>query len=84
MRGRPNKAEDGKTHAVLLLLDLNDGTVLEGPLDDVGLLLRLDCLAALQGGPEVLEVLDCCVRSAIRFTKEMRRRESRQPSAGEG
>lgn len=43
--------------AVLLLLDLKLGTVVEGPLDDVGLLLSLDELAGLQSGPEVAEVL---------------------------
>lgn len=42
---------------MLLLLDLKLGTVGEGPLDDVGLLLSLDELASLQGGPEVAEVL---------------------------
>ena len=46
------------TYAVLLLLDLELGAVLEGPLDQVGLLLGLDDLAALQGGPEGAEVLD--------------------------
>lgn len=47
------------TYRVLLLLDLNDGAVLEGPLDDVGLLVgALDVLAALKGGPELAEVLD--------------------------
>lgn len=44
---------------MLLLLDLNDGAVLEGPLDDVGLLAgALDELGAAEGGPELAEVLD--------------------------
>ena len=46
------------THAVLLLLHLEDGAIVEGPLDDISLLLGLDVLAALQRAPEVLEVLD--------------------------
>lgn len=44
---------------MLLLLDLELGAVLEGPLDDVGLLLGLDELALVQSGPESAEVLDC-------------------------
>lgn len=47
-----------KTYAVLLLLDLQDSAILEGPPHDVGLLLGLDELTALQGRPEVVEVLD--------------------------
>lgn len=44
---------------MLLLLDLNDGAVLESPLDDVGLLAgALDELGAAEGGPELAEVLD--------------------------
>jgi len=44
---------------VLLLLDLDDGAVLEGPLDDVGLLgSALDVLRAAEGRPELGEVLD--------------------------
>lgn len=63
-RERIGEGEEGRqagrvTHAVLLLLDLELGAVLEGPLDDVGLLLGLGGLAALQGGPEIGEVLDC-------------------------
>jgi hypothetical protein len=46
------------THAVLLLLHLEDSAIVEGPLDDISLLLRLNELAALQRAPEVLEVLD--------------------------
>lgn len=46
-------------YRVLLLLDLNDGSVLEGPLDNVGLLAgALDVLAAGEGRPELGEVLD--------------------------
>lgn len=48
-----------RTYAVLLLLDLEDGAILERPPNDVGLLLGVDGLAALQGGPELLEVTDC-------------------------
>jgi hypothetical protein len=44
--------------AVLLLLDLELGAVVEGPLDQVGLLLRLDDLALLEGRPEGAEVLE--------------------------
>ena len=45
--------------AVLLLLDLNNGTVLEGPFDNVGLLAgALDVLRGLEGGPELAEILD--------------------------
>ena len=43
---------------MLLLLHLEDGAIVEGPLDDISLLLGLDVLAALQRAPEVLEVLD--------------------------
>ena len=44
---------------MLLLLDLNDGAVLEGPLDNVGLLRgALDVLGAAEGRPELGEVLD--------------------------
>jgi hypothetical protein len=44
---------------VLLLLDLNDGAVLESPLDNVGLLRGpLDVLGAAEGRPELGEVLD--------------------------
>jgi hypothetical protein len=44
---------------VLLLLDLNDGAVLESPLDNVGLLRgALDVLGAGEGRPELGEVLD--------------------------
>jgi hypothetical protein len=48
-----------RTYGVLLLLDLDDGAVLEGPLDNVGLLRRtLDVLGAAEGRPELGEVLD--------------------------
>lgn len=57
--GASREGERLSTHAVLLLLDLEDGAVLEGPPDDVGLLLGVDGLAALEGGPELLEVTDC-------------------------
>lgn len=43
---------------MLLLFDLDLTAILEGPLDDVGLLLGLDKLALLQGRPEVAEVLN--------------------------
>jgi hypothetical protein len=44
---------------VLLLLDLDDGAVLEGPLDHVGLVGgALDPVALLEGGPELAEVLE--------------------------
>jgi hypothetical protein len=44
---------------VLLLLDLNDGAVLESPLDNVGLLVGvLDVLRRAEGRPELGEVLD--------------------------
>jgi len=43
---------------VLLLLDLVDAAVLEGPLDQVGLLVgALDELGLGQGGPELGEIL---------------------------
>jgi hypothetical protein len=48
-----------RTYGVLLLLDLNDGAVLESPLDNVGLLRgALDVLGAAEGRPELGEVLD--------------------------
>jgi hypothetical protein len=44
---------------VLLLLDLNDGAVLESPLDNVGLLAgALDVLRRAEGRPELGEVLN--------------------------
>lgn len=44
---------------VLLLLHLDDGTVIECPADNVGLLGgSLDVLAALERGPELAEVLE--------------------------
>ena len=44
---------------MLLLLDLNDGAVLESPLDNVGLLVGvLDVLRRAEGRPELGEVLD--------------------------
>ena len=44
---------------MLLLLDLNDGTILESPLDNVGLLAgALDVLRRAEGRPELGEVLD--------------------------
>ena len=47
------------TYRVLLLLDLNDGAVLESPLDNVGLLAgALDVLRRAEGRPELGEVLD--------------------------
>ena len=55
VRERDNRS----TYGVLLLLDLNDGAVLEGPLDNVGLLRgALDVLGAAEGRPELGEVLD--------------------------
>ena len=52
------------TYAVLLLLHLKNSAIVESPLDDVSLLLRLSELAALQSAPEALEVLDCWWRGA--------------------
>ena len=47
------------TYGVLLLLDLKLGAVLEGPLDNVGLLAgTLDVLRGAEGRPELGEVLD--------------------------
>jgi hypothetical protein len=44
---------------VLLLLDLNDGAVLEVPLDNVGLLRgTLGVLGLLKSRPELVEVLE--------------------------
>lgn len=45
---------------MLLLLDLQNGTILESPLDDISLRRNtaLDVLALFQGGPEVAEVLE--------------------------
>lgn len=44
---------------MLLLLDLNDGAVLELPLDDVGLLRgTLGVLGLVEGRPELVEVLE--------------------------
>lgn len=44
---------------MLLLLDLNDGAVLEVPLDNVGLLRgTLGVLGLLEGRPELVEVLE--------------------------
>lgn len=48
----------GVSYAVLLLLHLQNSAILEGPLDNVGLLVRsLDILALRDGGPELGEVL---------------------------
>lgn len=46
---------------MLLLLHLDLRAILEGPLNNVGLLLGLDELALLQGRPEVAEVLNYCL-----------------------
>lgn len=47
------------SYAVLLLLDLKLGAILEGPLDNIGIVTgALDPLAGLQGRPPVGEVLD--------------------------
>lgn len=44
---------------MLLLLDLQDSSILESPLDDIGIWRgTLDELATLQGRPEVGEVLE--------------------------
>lgn len=44
---------------VLLLLDLNDGTVLEVPLDNIGLLRgALGVLSLVESRPELVEVLE--------------------------
>lgn len=47
------------TYAVFLLLHLVDGTILEGPLEDVGLVAGAgsDRLGLVEGGPELAEVL---------------------------
>lgn len=48
-----------KTYGVLLLLDVQNGAVLEGPLDDVGLGAgALDHLALLELAPEGGELLE--------------------------
>lgn len=55
---------------MLFLLHLQDGSILEGPLDDVGLLAgTLDELALGDGSPEVGEVLelDVCKRNVLVF-----------------
>lgn len=50
---------DGMADRVLLLLDLEDGAVLEGPLDDVGVGRgALDELALVEFGPEFGEILE--------------------------
>lgn len=51
---------DGVVNAgVLLLLDLNNGAVVEGPLDNVGLGRgTLDVVGGLEGSPELGEVLE--------------------------
>lgn len=43
---------------MLLLLHLQNGTILESPLDYIGFLLCLDELAALERRPELAEVLE--------------------------
>jgi hypothetical protein len=44
---------------VLFLLDLNDGSVLEGPFDHIGLIRgSLDELALVECRPELAEVLE--------------------------
>lgn len=47
------------TYAVLFLLHLVDGAILEGPLEDVGLVAGTggDRLGLVEGGPELAEVL---------------------------
>jgi hypothetical protein len=45
-------------HGVLLLLDLKNGSILEGPLDDVSIARgAFDCLALGKSSPKVGEVL---------------------------
>lgn len=47
------------TYAVLLLLDLNDTSVLESPPDHIGVLAgALDDLRGLERGPELVKVLE--------------------------
>lgn len=47
------------THAVFLLLDVQDGAVLEGPAGHIGLAAdALDEVRRLQGGPEVGKVME--------------------------
>lgn len=49
----------GGTYGVFLLLDVQNGTVFEGPLDEISLFRgALDVFALVDVGPEVLEVLD--------------------------
>lgn len=49
----------GNAYAVLLLLDLIHGAILESPPEDIGLVAGVgDNLGFGQGGPEVLEVLE--------------------------
>jgi hypothetical protein len=52
------KCIDRKTHRVLLLLDFDSSSVLEGPLDNIGLVGgALDELALVERRPELAEVL---------------------------
>jgi hypothetical protein len=48
------------TNRMLLLLDLQNGTILESPLDDISLWRNtaFNVLALFQGRPEVAEVLE--------------------------
>ena len=51
------EARAGETHAVLVLLDLDDAAVLEGPAHHVRLAAgALDVLGLVDGGPELVEV----------------------------
>ena len=48
-----------KTYTVLLLLHVQLGAILKGPVDDVGIVAgALDELTRLEGRPEVAKVLD--------------------------
>lgn len=48
----------GQAYAVLFLLHVQLGAILEGPVDDIGLVAgALNELARLEGGPEVAKVL---------------------------
>jgi hypothetical protein len=49
----------GWAHRVLLLLDFDNGAVLEGPLDNIGLIgCALDPVTLLESGPELAKVLE--------------------------
>lgn len=62
---------------MLLLLDLNDGVILEGPLDNVCLLAgALDILRLGQGRPELGEILEL---DEVPYVRQRRCLRNRQP-----